>query len=77
MREHVMICDMASVPVKFVIGPKGKKETVQLGLGEYRRLIRRLEDLEDAVTLDKAEETSRGLIPYSTIRKRLKRAGKL
>ena len=72
-----MMRNMASVPVKFVIGPKGKTEAVQLGLGEYRRLIRRLQDLEDAVTLDKAEETSKGLIPYSTIRKRLKRAGKL
>ena len=69
--------NMATVPVKFVIGPKGKTEAVQLGLGEYRRLIRRFEDLEDAVTLDRAKETSKGLIPYSTIRKRLKLAGKL
>jgi hypothetical protein len=71
-----MIRNMARVPVKFIIGPKGKTEAVQLGVSEYRRLIRRLEDLEDAVTLDRAEETSKGLIPYSTIRKRSKRPGK-
>jgi hypothetical protein len=55
--------------------PEGQERAVQLGLGEYRRLIRRLEDLEDAVALDCAEETCKGLLPYIAVRKRLKGAG--
>jgi hypothetical protein len=66
---------MARVPVKFVISRKGKKEAVRLGVSEHRRLIRRHEDLEDAVALDSAEETCMGVLPYSAVRKRLKGAG--
>ena len=70
-----MMRTMASVSVKFGIGPKGKKEAVQLGLSECRQLIPRLEDLEDAVALDCAEETCKGLLPYCAVRKRLKGVG--
>jgi hypothetical protein len=48
-----------------------------LRLAEYRRLLRRIEDLEDALALDRAEETLKELLPYSVVRKRLKRIGKL
>ena len=36
----------------------------------------KLDDLQDAVTFDRAEYTSERLVSYSTVRKRLKRAGK-
>ena len=43
----------------------------------YRRLLRRIEDLEDALTLDRAESNSKNLLDYNEVRKRLKRVGKL
>ncbi len=68
---------MGNVPTRFVIGPSGQKEAVILKVSEYRRLTSKIEDLEDALALDRAEQTSKKLIPYSSARKRLKRAGKL
>ena len=68
---------MSNGRLKFVVSSSGRKEGVLLRVGEYRRLIRRIEDLEDATALDRAEKTSKRLIPYSEVRERLKRAGKL
>jgi len=44
---------------------------------QYRRMLQKLEDLEDALALDRAENTSKTLVPYEDVRRRLKRAGKL
>ena len=41
-------------------------------MGEYKRLLERIEDLEDAIALDRAERTSKRLIPYDEVRERLK-----
>jgi hypothetical protein len=40
-------------------------------------LLRRIEDLDDALTLDRAENNSKNLLDYAEVRKRLKRVGKL
>ena len=68
---------MATLAPKLVIGGRGRKEAVVLAFGEYRRLLRRIEDLEDALKLDRAEQNSKALIPYDQVRRRLRRAGKL
>ena len=68
---------MASISPRFVIGARGRKEGVLLRPAEYRRLLHRIEDLEDALALDRAEDTSKELLPYEVVRKRLKRMGKL
>ena len=62
---------------RFIVTARGQKEAVLLDLASYRRLLRRLEDLEDALTLDRSEDSSKGLVSYQRIRKRLKRAGEL
>jgi len=62
---------------KFLVSPGGRKEAVVLRVGEYKRLLERIEDLEDAIALDRAERTSKRLIPYAEVHQRLKRAGKL
>ena len=72
-----MISAMSNARLKFVVSSSGRKEGVLLRVGEYRRLLRRIEDLEDATALDLAEKTSKRLIPYAEVRERLKRAGKL
>lgn len=48
-----------------------------LDMNQYRRMLRKLEDLEDALALDHAERTSKNLVRYEDVRRRLKRAGKL
>jgi L-rhamnose isomerase len=62
---------------KFLVSSAGRREAVILGVGQYRRLLDRIEDLEDAMALDRAEKTSKKLIPYEQVRARLRRAGKL
>jgi len=71
-----MISGMGTAP-KFVIGTSGRREAVLLDMGQYRRMLHKLEDLEDALSLDQAEKTSKKLVPYEDVRRRLKRSGKL
>jgi len=66
---------MLSTKPKYVVSLRGRREAVVLRVAEYRRLLERIEDLEDAIALDRAEKASKKLIPYSQIRVRLKRAG--
>ena len=69
--------DMIQSTPHFIIGPDGRKREVVLEMAQYRRLLRRIEDLEDTLTLDRAAQSSKKLVPYDTVRKRLTRAGKL
>jgi len=55
---------MVSAKPKFVFTPDDRKEAILLRVGDYRRLLERIEDLEDAVALDRAERTSKKLVPY-------------
>jgi hypothetical protein len=61
----------------FIVGPDGRKRGVVLEVTQYRRLLRRIEDLEDTLTLDRAAQSSKNLVSYETVRKRLAWAGKL
>jgi len=62
---------------KFVVGTRGRREAVLLDMNQYRRMLQKLEDLEDALALDRAEKTSKKRAPYEEVRRRLMRAGKL
>ena len=75
-RVSAMISRMGTAP-KFVVGTSGRREAVLLDMNQYRRMLRKLEDLQDALALDRAERTSKKLVPYDDVRRRLKRAGKL
>ncbi len=68
---------MTDIKPKFLVSPSGRKEAVLLRVGEYKRMLERIEDLEDALALKRAERTSKKLIPYAEVRERLERAGKL
>ena len=72
-----MMCVMGNTKTKFVIASNGRREAVLLDVAHYRRLLQRIEDLEDALALDRAERTSKKLVPYEEVRKRLKQVGKL
>lgn len=54
-----------------------QRDVVLLRRSHYRRLLRRIEDLEDALALDRAESSSKKLLAYADVRERLKRVGKL
>ncbi len=68
---------MGIAATKFIVTARGQKEAVLLDLASYQRLLRRLEDLEDALALDRAEDSSTKLLSYRNVRNRLKRVGKL
>ena len=72
-----MIPFMRQTAPQFIIGPDGRNSGVVLELNHYRRLMRRIEDLEDALALDSAVESSRKLVNYESVREGLKRAAKL
>jgi len=55
---------MLKVREKYLIDAQGKKTAVVLDVREYRRLMERLEDLEDALELDEARRASTGSKPY-------------
>ena len=56
---------------KYVVDEKGRKTAVVLSIKDYRALMQRLEDLEDALDLDRAVETATGFREYSEIREEL------
>ncbi len=60
---------------QFLVDRKGHPKAVVLSLQEYRTLVRHLEDLEDALDLKHAIETSTGTISHQALIHRLKRQG--
>jgi PHD/YefM family antitoxin component YafN of YafNO toxin-antitoxin module len=57
--------------VKALLESFGDQELVVMPLSRYREIMELIEDLEDAVALKRAMETSEGLLPYSEVRARL------
>jgi len=68
---------MLNVKEQYVVDEDGKATGVVLDIKSYRRLMEHLEDLEDALELDKAIRTAKSFRPYDEIRAELKKAGRL
>jgi len=68
---------MGNIKARATVGKSAQNDLLVVRRSHYRRLLRRIEDLEDAVTLDRAENNSKDLLDYAEVRKRLKRVGKL
>lgn len=62
---------------QFVVDAKGQKKSVLLSVTEYERLLKRLEDLEDALALDEAVRTAARFRDYMEIREELRKAKRL
>jgi len=62
---------------KYIVDEKGKKTAVLLDINEYRRFLQRMEELEDALSLDEATRTAQSFRAYDEIRTELKREGRL
>jgi hypothetical protein len=68
---------MGNTKARLTVGKSGQKDVLLVRRSHYRRLLRRIEDLEDALTLDRAESNSKNLLDYAEVREGLKRVGKL
>ena len=68
---------MANTKAQVAVRKSGRNDVLLIRRSHYRRLLRRIEDLEDALTLDRAENNSKNLVDYAEVRERLKRVGKL
>ena len=60
-------------PNRFLVDEHGKPQAVVLSLVSYRKLIRLIDDQEDAKILKRAIRTSRGTISHTELLGRLKR----
>jgi len=68
---------MFNIKPKYLVNEKGRKTAAVLSMKDYRLLLQRLEDLEDALDLDEAVETATDFREYSEIRAELQKEGKL
>ena len=68
---------MIQLKEKFLVTETGRTAGIVLDIKTYRRLLQRLEDLEDALELDKARRAAKKFRPYHEIRAELKKAGRL
>jgi hypothetical protein len=66
---------MGNTKPRLTVGKSGQNDLLLVRRSHYRRLLRRIEDLEDALTLDRAENNSKNLLDYAEVRNRLKRVG--
>jgi hypothetical protein len=63
--------------VRYIIDDKGKKKAVLMDIKEYQQVMRRLEDLEDALDIDIAVRETPSFKDYQVIREELKKEGRL
>lgn len=68
---------MTTINAKYVVDKSGKKQAILMDIKEYSRLLKRLEELEDALELDKAVRAGGEFRDYAEIRAELLRAGRL
>ena len=68
---------MIALNEKYVVAADGKPTAVVLDIRTYRRLLRHVEDMEDALALDEAVRAAESFRPYSEIRAELKKGGRL
>ena len=59
---------MLKIKPRYLVDGAGRKTGAVLSMKDYRALMRRLEDLEDTLELDRAVETATGFCDYEDIR---------
>jgi PHD/YefM family antitoxin component YafN of YafNO toxin-antitoxin module len=56
---------------QYIVDEKGRKKAVLLSIKEYKSLIARIEDLEDAIELDKAVRDAKSFKEHNEFMKEL------
>jgi len=64
--SEVMVTNVQTLLESF-----GDRELVVMPLSRYREIMEMVEDLEDAIAVKRAMETSERLLPYGEVRARL------
>ncbi len=68
---------MAKSKPQYLVDEQGRKKGVLLSIKEYKELLAKIEDLEDALELDEAVRTAEGFKDHQEFREELKREGLL
>jgi hypothetical protein len=68
---------MATSSATYLTDRKGRKKAIVIDIREYRRLLERLEELEDALDLDKAVRSAKSFKDYREVFKELRGEGRL
>lgn len=68
---------MTTVSTKYVVDSRGRKKAVLMNIKDYSKLVNYLEQLEDALDLDKAVHNAREFREYRLVREELNRKGRL
>ena len=68
---------MARKRPQYLVDENGSKTGVLLGIKEYEDMVRRIEELEDAVDLDEAMRTGEVFRDYQEVRQELQSEGLL
>ena len=63
--------------IQYLTDARGKKQAVLLQVDDYNRLMEEMEDLRDALELEKRARTATKFVPYEQVRRRLKKQGRL
>jgi hypothetical protein len=67
---------MATIGPKYLVDKQGRKKAVLLNIKEYSNLLKRVEELEDALDLDEAACSNQEFKNYSEIREGLIKEGR-
>ena len=68
---------MRHIKPQYLVDETGRKTAAVLSMKDYRALMQRLQDLEDALELDEAVKAATGFREYGEIRAELQTDGKL
>ena len=63
---------MLTVHPRFVVDEKARTKAVVVSLGDWRRLMKAVEELEDIVAYDKAKLKREAAIPFEQAVRRIK-----
>ena len=66
-----------TIQAEYLIDEKGTRKSVVLSIRDYIRLWEYLEDMEDALDLKKAKESTKGFIDFERLTSRLKKLGRI
>jgi hypothetical protein len=69
--------NMTTTDPKYLVDERGRKKAVLLNIEEYSRLLKRVEELEDALDLDKAVQGPCEFKDYGDIREELLKEDRL
>ncbi|MBS3772048.1 MAG: type II toxin-antitoxin system Phd/YefM family antitoxin [Bacteroidales bacterium] len=68
---------MERINKNYIVTEKGEKKYVVLDISQYRRLLEKIEDLEDALDLEKSIKEAKSFRNYDEIREELKSKSKI